>query len=354
MAKYKVGQKAILTDSDGTRDLIAESRVHTGTFTVTNTIDSLSRDYFTNHFLRNPYQGNGSGYFSGGGPPSIDTIQKYPFTTDANGASVGTLTASRKSKAATFSKTHGFYGGGTPGPSPTTTIEKFPFAIDGSASSVGDLSVGTRNAAGNSSDTHGYSSGGFRPSSSNIIDKYPFSISSGTATDVGDLTRIVYSAGASSSPAGGFVTGGNSPSPGGNVITKFPFASDTNATNVGSLSPAHAGSTSNIAGYSSETHGYTSGGQPGNSNFIDKFPFATSGGPATDVGDLTTGRGGHAGTSSFNHGYSAGGETPSGPPYNTNIIDKFPFSTDANATDVGDLATASQSSGTVETQSGRT
>jgi len=353
MAKYKIGQKAILTDSDGTRDLIAESLVHTGTFTVTNTIASLSPDYFTNYFLRNPYQANGSGYFSGGGPPHIDTIQKYPFTTDANGASVGTLTASRSSKAATFSRTHGFYGGGTPGPSPTTAIEKFPFAVDGSASSVGNLSVGTRSAAGNSSDTHGYASGGFRsPPISNIIDKYPFAISSGTATDVGDLTRNVYGSATSSSPAGGFVAGGSSDTT-SNAIDKFSFVTDANSTNVGSLS--RASSLANIGGYSSETHGYTSGGQPGTDNdFIDKYPFAISSGAATDVGDLTTGRGTHAGTSSFTHGYSAGGVNPPGPPYYSNIIDKFPFSTDANATDVGDLAIAKNSAGTVETQSGRT
>ena len=65
---------------------------------------------------------------------------------------------------------------------------------------------------------------------------------------------------------------------------------------------------------------------------FDKFPF-TSGGNATDVGDLTVGRY-HIRWSEFYLnwiGYSSGGYELG------NVIDKFPFSTDGNATDVGDL-----------------
>ena len=49
------------------------------------------------------------------------------------------------------------------------------------------------------------------------------------------------------------------------------------------------------AGYSTE-----------NSNVIDKFPFATDGN-ATDVGDLTLGRNAPAGQSSTEFGYASGG-----------------------------------------------
>ena len=91
------------------------------------------------------------------------------------------------------------------------------------------------------------------------------------------------------------------------------------------------------AGQSSTTHGYTSSGgfaPPSGvlgSNVIDKFSFSADGN-ATDVGDLTVSRYGAAGQSSTTHGYSSGGtHNP------LSVIDKFPFSTDANATDVGDL-----------------
>ena len=68
---------------------------------------------------------------------------------------------------------------------------------------------------------------------------------------------------------------------------------------------------------------------------IDKFPF-TSDANATDVGDLTVPRYNSAGQSSSESGYTSGGRTG----FARNTIDKFPFSTDANATDVGDLTLA--------------
>jgi hypothetical protein len=82
--------------------------------------------------------------------------------------------------------------------------------------------------------------------------------------------------------------------------------------------------------------GYTSGGYaPGNVTTIDKFPFATDAN-ATDVGDLTQARRLVVGQSSTVSGYTSGGYAP---PFVT-TIDKFPFATDANATDVGDLTQA--------------
>jgi hypothetical protein len=92
--------------------------------------------------------------------------------------------------------------------------------------------------------------------------------------------------------------------------------------------------------------GYTSGGfgrlPPGSPrpaspasdrNIIDKFPFATNAN-ATDVGDLTRAIHLPAGQSSTVSGYTSGGS-------NSNVIDKFPFATNANATDVGDLSVSS-------------
>ena len=81
--------------------------------------------------------------------------------------------------------------------------------------------------------------------------------------------------------------------------------------------------------------GYTSGGFSNPQLYrdtIDKFSFSSDGN-ATDVGDLTQGRYASAGQSSTDSGYTSGGFTPS----SVTTIDKFPFSADANATDVGDL-----------------
>ena len=228
-------------------------------------------------------------------------------------------------------------GGSNPAQSPSTlnVIDKFPFASDANATDVGDLTVDTTYAAGQSSDASGYTSGGIAPTLTppitNVISKFPFA-SDGNATDVGDLTVARRSEAGQSSDASGYTSGG---SPTTNVIDKFPFASDANATDVGDLTVARSFS----AGQSSSASGYTSGGfGPSTSDVIDKFPFASDGN-ATDVGDLTVARNGVAGQSSDASGYTSGGQY--GSPFTfSNIIDKFPFASDGNATDVGDLIVA--------------
>ena len=90
----------------------------------------------------------------------------------------------------------------------------------------------------------------------------------------------------------------------------------------------------NTTGFQGRYFGYTSGGSsPGTSNVIDKFPLSSDAN-ATDVGDLTRVIERATGQSSFVSGYTSGGNPT------TNVIDKFPFAADANATDVGDLTVA--------------
>ena len=180
---------------------------------------------------------------------------------------------------------------------------------------------------------YGYNSGGWQGAYSNVIDKFPFSADA-NATDVGDLTEGRHGIAGQSSSEYGYTSGGN-PNGTSNIIDKFPFATDGNATDVGDLTLGRY----QVAGQSSQDYGYTSGGlnpavSPTYTNTIDKFPFSTDTN-ATDVGDLTLGRYNLSGQSSTDYGYSSGGYYPY-----SNIIDKFPFSTDANATDVGDLLVA--------------
>ena len=175
----------------------------------------------------------------------------------------------------------------------------------------------------------GYTSGGSTISApitySNIIDKFPFSTDT-NATDVGDLTQSRSISAGQSSIVSGYTSGGSTPSR-SDIIDKFPFAADSNATDVGDLSVVRTGS----AGQSSSESGYISGGVdgPGILNIIDKFPFAADGN-AADVGDLTQNRSLTAGQNSLQNGYTSGGN----PPGFSDVIDKFSFSTDANATDV--------------------
>ena len=289
-----------------------------------------------------PVQGETSGYSSGGeqipGPSYyVSTIDKFPFSSDTNASDVGDLTQARARAAGQSSSASGYSSGGVP---TLNTIDKFPFSVDGNATDVGDLLQAIDYLAGNSSENSGYSSGGSF-SSSNVIQKFPFS-SDANATDVGDLTQARFGAGGQSSPSNGYVSGGGTfpPFTDVNPIDKFPFSSDANATDVGDLTVGRG----YVAGQSSTASGYTSGGpHPANaeasaSTIIDKFPFSSDAN-ATDVGDLSEGRKEVTGQSSASSGYTSGGKGsfPTLPGQARMTIDKFPFSSDANATDVGNL-----------------
>jgi hypothetical protein len=312
------------------------------TYTLRETGDGFSFDGViegTNIF-QNGFQGTVAGFVSAGTDPSpanINTIQKFLFAVDTNATDVSDLTLSRSQAAGSSSTTSGYNSGGRPGPSPgpTNTIDKFSFATKANATNVGDLlSGGVYGPAGQSSSVNGYVSGGYTIPTTNTIQKFPFATDTNT-TDVGDITAVRARGAGISSLTSGYNAGGVFT----NTIDKFPFASDTNATDVGDLTY-----TSNfLVGQSSTTHGYTSGGYgppPTNAlnNIINKFPF-TNDTNATDIGDLTSVKSGGAGQSSTVSGYFSGGSIPPAPT-NTNTIEKFPFSADSNATDVGDLFTS--------------
>jgi hypothetical protein len=185
--------------------------------------------------------------------------------------------------------------------------------------------------------TSGYHSGGTPFSaSSNVIEKFPFS-SDSNASDVGDLTCGRRQLSSQSSDAAGYTSGGYGTTPPfdvrQNIIDKFPFASDGNATDVGDMTVGR----NNTAGQSSDSSGYISGGNgtPYSSNIIEKFPFASDAN-ATDVGDLATVSIAAAGQSSATDGYNSGGKGSSAP-VTLNCIQKFSFASDGNATDYADL-----------------
>lgn len=287
------------------------------------------------------FQGSVSGYTSGGYVfPAIGRtqIEKFSFTSDGNATDVGDLTQGRTDAAGQSSDVSGYTSGGVrPGVGYVNTIDKFPFASDANATDVGDMTEVKFSTSGQSSTESGYNSGGFAPPRVNTIDKFPFA-ADGNATDVGDLTYARNGTLGQSSSENGYASGGHY---GNAVLTidKFPFATDANATDIADLSITKMYG----AGQSSSESGYTSGAQTRippapafATNVIDKFPFAADAN-ATDVGDLTQARMAAAGQSGTGNGYTSGGHLGDWPQTAYNIIDKFPFASDTNATDVGDL-----------------
>ena len=223
-------------------------------------------------------------------------------------------------------------------------IQKYPFSSDANSTDVGDLTQPKGGAyGGTSSENHGYPTGGHsNPPSTGIklneITRFPFAVDA-NATDVGDLTVARMNKANQQTTTYGYTSGGfESPTGNNNVIDKFLFSSTSNAIDVGNLTDTRTRG----AGASSSTHGYTAGGHapplpaPA-AKTIDKFPFSSDGN-ASDVGDLTLQRHAAAPQTSPTHGYASGGQNPS-TGNGVNIIDRFAFAVDANASDVGDLLT---------------
>ena len=87
-----------------------------------------------------------------------------------------------------------------------------------------------------------------------------------------------------------------------------------------------------VSGQTSTSHGYCAGGA--SSDVIDKYSNSSDA-AASDVGNLSTSNGYRAGSSSRTYGYVSGGY----PPIGRNEINKWAFASDGDATDIGNLAT---------------
>jgi hypothetical protein len=349
------------------------------------------------------FQGSQFGYISGGyattstTPDYTQRIQKFPLAVCGGLLNhVANLIASgghglTGCKSAINGYTcGGFYNGfpypGNEFPSVNTasTKSKINFASDvnlmeGGAISVWQAAFGGAHrfdyAAGNSSLTHGYVTGGRRGSpfaqavppptmvSSTAMRKFSFSFDEGAL-----LIASLNNASEGSSPIQTMATGCSS-STHGHVITeldihKFPYASETTQA---FFPNATQGSNGKLAtGLSSATHGYIAGGSlgvpdtfggsatgffadvtpaavspygPGDSvTNISKFSFTTLG-FAVQISDLTHKRGSATGISSISHGIVYGGRVSPFYGSGSTFIERFPFASDVNAIEVGDIGT---------------
>lgn len=158
----------------------------------------------------------------------------------------------------------------------------------------------------------------------------------------------------------GYAFGGtstpNSPlATGAQTVERFPFATDTNATQLpGVLYPDNTG----IGAYriingavSSSTHGYNLGGnsQPDNTTYdtLGRFPFANPWSVGSNVGVLSTYKENNPATSqNQSYGYNFGGfnnRLPGGG-LSVSNIDRFPLAAETtNATLIGNLSVVTSS-----------
>jgi hypothetical protein len=308
------------------------------------------------------YQGSNFGYAATGAIPATEAgfpgaspaqfpltrVDRFPFAADVNATNIADVVIPVRSGTGITAQDAGYLATGIARPDInrlTLRIEKIAFANDTTSTVVGSvLSVSGTSGGGHSSKESGFVTNRIPNNTATYTQKFPF-YSELNSSFVGDYPRNRFASNVSNqSTTHAYISGhigvpvAESPDPVSSDILKFPFYSDYNVSTVGNLSQTRTAG----AGQSSTTHGYTSGGSgppisPGVTSTIDKFPFSSEG-LATNVGSLTQERAGQiSGQSSTISGYSAGGNAPTSTPIRSNVIDKFPFASDSNATDVGDL-----------------
>jgi hypothetical protein len=206
-------------------------------------------------------------------------------------------------------------------------IDKMPFANEGGYTDIGTLAFQTYTNCATSHVEKTYSIGD--TSRQRGIQSVPFANDT-ASSDIGDIFTYNhgYNAASASTLDYGYVVCGNSGEH--RYAEKFAVASDT-ASYIGQLLRNRR----YTAGTNSQTYGYVHGSyNPPRYSQIEKYPFADATVSAADIGNLTQARGYLDGASSETHGYAMGGYPTS------STIDKYPFSSDTNATDVGDLTRA--------------
>ena len=285
--------------------------------------------------------GSAYGYRQGGLSPYTNRIDKYSFTSDGNATDVGDLASNHAYMGSSSTNDHGYSMGGWP----YAATQKYSHTSDGNATAIPGLATNAYWCAGHTSDTNVYLSMFYNALTPTIgssnwnddIGKAPIAsedawsaVTTTWSNTIGGSTSQMAQSYTDAYAAGG-VSAYPVSNPAYDVIEKFPFASEGTTTDVGDLSTVRLQQSHNSY---ENNYGYSAGGRTNSpaakTNVIEKYPFASSGN-ATDVGDLLGSTDTMGSTNSTASGYAHGG-LPS-----QNVIQKFSFTSDGNATDVGDL-----------------
>ena len=307
--------------------------------------------------------------FAGGQPAA--TVDYVEFGSLGNATDFGDLAVDVAYQGTTSNSIRGIVMGGSATPSDSTKkndIQMLSIATRANATDFGDL-TSARNNGYSCSNGHGglqesqprapelYSptgkvvprglgtgqigilaGGKLNPAGTNRNDIQFVNISTtGNSQLFGDLTSDKYGAGGGASSTRSLFMGGYNPAALA-ATDYFEFSSKGNAASFGDLTAVRAFS----SGCSNSTRSLMMGGNgpaPGftRSNVVDYFTIASIGN-ASDFGDLTTATAAAGATANSTRAIVGGGTTGS----DTNVIEYFTIGSTGNATDFGDLTLARQ------------
>lgn len=289
-------------------------------------------------------QGTVAGYSSTG-----PIIFKIPYASDTGCFTcVGpsTLTGGARTGHSSASTGYAFTAGGGGFGSVSSAIDKFSFADETQSSGAGNLSTGRMVLGGSSSETDGYVGSGRNNSptpngwgTANVLDKFPFA-SSTTGTCIGTASGGTCTGG-TSAPTAGYMFGGINANFGNGLssLHKFPFVSDGSSTSIGSLTattdiPGGANDADNSYAFAIGT-GYPTNGR----DVINKWPHAADVSAVATPQTLVCCRRYTNAHMSTENAYIMGDNPYFGSPMIGGCtVEKFPFASETNVTCTGCLA----------------
>lgn len=283
---------------------------------------------------------NARAFAAGGSSPSmINVIQYWSTASAGNATDFGDLLATtyRAGALTDGAGGRGLIFGGSWSP-PVNVIQYITVANAGNAIDFGDLSNGSRTIVGGCSDgTYGVmlagstgSGGSGSQADARVMDRVTVQTAA-NSTDHGNLVADTYSSWQCTSCAGS-ARGLHLSTTGSDQLEYFDITTASNAANFGTLSSSnYAG-----GGVSDATRSVFGGGSQSGNNLEYVTPATLGNGTA--FGDLTVNREYPGSADNLTYGFFSAGEVSGGG--RSNVIDHITIQTAANATDWGDLTSA--------------
>jgi len=263
--------------------------------------------------------GTNYGYWAGGAPGPVSTVDRTDFSNDTPTASTkGPLSAARYGTASTGNISYGYWGAGY---SPTKSIvDRVDYSSDtGTAAVKGPLTRATYLIAATGTASYGYFAGDVPGSQ---VDRVDYSNDTPTATVKGPLSYSTYYQGATGNTSYGYFAGGtNSLS---SHVSRIDYSNDTpTASPKGNLSFPN----NMLAATGNASYGYFAGGEPGElTSKVDRIDYSSDTSTASPKGPLSVIRSRHGATGDTNYGYFGGGAAPSV----ASSIDRLDYSSDTS------------------------
>jgi hypothetical protein len=287
------------------------------------------------------------GWFGGGfTPTTVSTIDRIDFSNDTGTASLRSSTMPGTGRAQTAATSgvlnirrqkagnYGWFGGGIPGP--LSTVDRIDFSNDSSTASVrGPLSLARSGVRATGNSNYGWFGGGFTPFST--VDRIDFSNDSSTASVRGNMTIGTNQFGATGNSNYGWFGGGQLQGPpyiGYSYVQRIDFSNDSSTASIrGPLSASgyliSATGNSNYGWFGNRTR---NGGSTAITT-IDRIDFSNDSVTSSPRGTTNTGRKSPSATGNSNFGWWFGGSVSPGSLSAYSSVERINFS--------NDLATAS-------------